>query len=134
KDMIVLCRFHEEKTPSMVITPAKNLYHCFGCNAGGSVLDWVMNTENLSLRHAVERLRGELGGSPAVAPLVAPTEPEVLAENEAGRQALLARVVEFYHHTLLHAPEAQDYLAKRRLNHPELVAQFRLGFANRTLG
>ncbi|MEI8663625.1 toprim domain-containing protein, partial [Xenorhabdus bovienii] len=38
------------------------------------------------------------------------------------------------HHTLLHAPEAQDYLAKRRLNHPELVAQFRLGFANRTLG
>ncbi|MEI8592471.1 toprim domain-containing protein, partial [Xenorhabdus bovienii] len=62
------------------------------------------------------------------------TEPEGLAENEAGRQALLARVVEFYHHTLLHAPEAQDYLAKRRLNHPELVAQFRLGFANRTLG
>ncbi|WP_038269569.1 CHC2 zinc finger domain-containing protein, partial [Xenorhabdus cabanillasii] len=133
KDMTVLCPFHEEKTPSMVITPAKNLYHCFGCDAGGSVLDWVMKTEGLSLRHAVERLRGVLGGSPAVTPLVAPTEPEVLAENEAGRQALLHRVVEFYHHTLLSAPEAQDYLAKRRLHHPELVAQFKLGFANRTL-
>ncbi|MDE9448414.1 DNA primase, partial [Xenorhabdus bovienii] len=60
KDMTVLCPFQEEKTPSMVITPAKNLYHCFGCNAGGSVLDWVMKTEGLSLRHAVERLRGEL--------------------------------------------------------------------------
>ncbi|WP_237385463.1 CHC2 zinc finger domain-containing protein [Xenorhabdus sp. Sc-CR9] len=134
KDMTVLCPFHQEKTPSMVITPSKNLYHCFGCNAGGSVLDWVMKTEGLSLRHAVERLRGELGGRPAVEPLVAPTEPEVLAENEAGRQALLSRVVEFYHQTLLHAPEAQAYLAKRRLNHPELVAQFKLGFANRTLG
>ncbi|MDC9583313.1 CHC2 zinc finger domain-containing protein, partial [Xenorhabdus sp. PR6a] len=62
KDMTVLCPFHQEKTPSMVITPAKNLYHCFGCDAGGSVLDWVMKTEGLSLRHAVERLRGVLGG------------------------------------------------------------------------
>ncbi|MDC9591943.1 DNA primase, partial [Xenorhabdus sp. XENO-10] len=44
------------------------------------------------------------------------------------------RVAEFYHHTLLNAPEAQAYLTKRRLNHPELVAQFKLGFANRTLG
>ncbi|MBD2812686.1 DNA primase, partial [Xenorhabdus sp. Vera] len=96
KDMAVLCPFHEEKTPSMVITPSKNLYHCFGCNAGGSVLDWVMKTEGLSLRHAVERLRGVLGGSPAVTPLVAPTEPEVLADDENGRQALLSRVVEFY--------------------------------------
>ncbi|MBD2816643.1 hypothetical protein ID850_18300, partial [Xenorhabdus sp. Flor] len=52
KDMIVLCPFHQEKTPSMVITPSKNLYHCFGCDAGGSVLDWVMKTEGLSLRHA----------------------------------------------------------------------------------
>ncbi|MDE9545293.1 CHC2 zinc finger domain-containing protein [Xenorhabdus bovienii] len=133
KDMTVLCPFHQEKTPSMVITPAKNLYHCFGCDAGGSVLDWVMKTENLSLRHAAERLRGVLSGSPAVTPLVAPTEPEVLADDENGRQALLHRVVEFYHHTLLSAPEAQDYLAKRRLHHPELVAQFKLGFANRTL-
>ncbi|PHM44389.1 CHC2 zinc finger domain-containing protein [Xenorhabdus szentirmaii] len=133
KDMIVLCPFHEEKTPSMVITPSKNLYHCFGCDAGGSVLDWVMKTEGLSLRHAVEHLRGKLGGSPTVAPLVAPTEPEVLADDENGRQALLHRVVEFYHHTLLSAPEAQDYLARRRLHHPELAAQFKLGFANRTL-
>ncbi|EHW5551977.1 toprim domain-containing protein, partial [Escherichia coli] len=46
---------------------------------------------------------------------------------------LLGRVVEFYHHTLLNAPEAVAYLEKRRLNHPELVAAFKLGFANRTL-
>ncbi|EJP4037095.1 toprim domain-containing protein [Salmonella enterica] len=133
KDFKVLCPFHDEKTPSCVISPEKNLYHCFGCNAGGSVLDWVMHTEKLSLRKAVERLRAELGDNPSVQPLVAKDEPDVFADDEAGRQILLSRVVEFYHHTLLNAPEAVAYLEKRRLNHPELVAQFRLGFANRTL-
>ncbi|TKV13884.1 toprim domain-containing protein [Citrobacter sp. wls619] len=133
KDFTVLCPFHDEKTPSCVISPEKNLYHCFGCDAGGSVLDWVMHTEKLSLRKAVERLRGELGDNPAVAPLVTKDEPEMFTEDEAGRQKLLSRVTDFYHHTLLNAPEAVAYLEKRRLNHPELVAQFRLGFANRTL-
>ncbi|PPW36361.1 DNA primase, partial [Escherichia coli] len=121
------------KTPSCVISPEKNLYHCFGCNAGGSVLNWVMQTEKLSLRKAVERLKAELGDNPAVVPLVTKDEPEIFAEDEAGRQKLLSRVVEFYHHTLLNAPEAVAYLEKRRLNHPELVAAFKLGFANRTL-
>lgn len=112
RDFTVLCPFHDEKTPSMVISPAKNLYHCFGCDAGGSVLDWVMHTEKLSLRKAVERLRGELGDNPAVTPLVTKDEPEVFTEDEAGRQLLLNRVVAFYHHTLLNAPEAVEYLEK----------------------
>ncbi|WP_431890965.1 CHC2 zinc finger domain-containing protein [Pectobacterium colocasium] len=130
KDVVVLCPFHQEKTPSMVISPDKNLYHCFGCDAGGSVIDWVMKTEGLSLPHAVDKLRRELGSVPAAEPL----PPVADIANEQERQALLHRVTEFYHHTLLNAPEAIDYLEKRRLNHPELVAQFRLGFANRTLG
>lgn len=133
KDFTTLCPFHDEKTPSCVISPEKNLYHCFGCNAGGSVLNWVMQTEKLSLRKAAERLKAELGDNPAVVPLVTKDEPEIFAEDEAGRQQLLSRVVEFYHHTLLNAPEAVAYLEKRRLNHPELVATFKPGFANRTL-
>ncbi|WP_225182072.1 CHC2 zinc finger domain-containing protein [Pectobacterium aroidearum] len=130
KDVVVLCPFHQEKTPSMVISPDKNLYHCFGCDAGGSVIDWVMKTEGLSLPHAVDKLRRELGSVPAAEPLPPVTD----IANEQERQALLHRVTGFYHHTLLNAPEAVAYLEKRRLNHPELVAQFRLGFANRTLG
>ncbi|AOR61169.1 CHC2 zinc finger domain-containing protein [Pectobacterium parmentieri] len=130
KDFVVLCPFHQEKTPSMVISPDKNLYHCFGCDAGGSVLDWVMKTEGLSLPHAVDKLRRESGEVPVTAAL----PPVADIANEQERQALLHRVTEFYHHTLLNAPEAIAYLEKRRLNHPELVAQFRLGFANRTLG
>ncbi|MBS9430942.1 CHC2 zinc finger domain-containing protein, partial [Photorhabdus akhurstii] len=54
KDYVLLCPFHEEKTPSMVLSSEKNLYHCFGCHTGGSVLDWVMKTERLSLRRAAE--------------------------------------------------------------------------------
>ncbi|WP_146742164.1 CHC2 zinc finger domain-containing protein, partial [Lonsdalea populi] len=129
KDYVTLCPFHQEKTPSMVISPDKNLYHCFGCNAGGSVLDWVMKTEGVSLPHAVDKLRRELGSVPAAETL--PPVADIADEQE--RQSLLGRVVEFYHHTLLNAPEAVAYLEKRGLNHPELVTQFRLGFANRTL-
>ncbi|AIA72214.1 DNA primase [Pectobacterium atrosepticum] len=130
KGWVVLCPFHQEKTPSCVISPDKNLYHCFGCDAGGSVIDWVMKTEGLSLPHTVDKLRRELGSVPTTEPL--PPVADIADEQE--RQALLHRVTEFYHHTLLNAPEAVAYLEKRRLNHPELVAQFRLGFANRTLG
>ena len=61
------CPFHEDDTPSLVITPAKNLWHCLGaCQAGGSVIDWVMRAEGVCFRHAVELLRD---GSPVSAPL-----------------------------------------------------------------
>ncbi|WP_252357592.1 hypothetical protein, partial [Escherichia coli] len=65
--------------------------------------------QKLSLRKAAERLKAELGDNPAVVPLVTKDEPEIFAEDEAGRQQLLSRVVAFYHHTLLNAPEAVAY-------------------------
>ena len=53
------CPFHDDREPSLVMTPAKNLWHCLGaCQAGGSVIDWVMRAEGVSFRHAVELLRG----------------------------------------------------------------------------
>jgi DNA primase len=59
-DLIGRCPFHEDKTPSLVITPAKNLWHCLGaCQAGGTVIDWVMRAEGVSFRHAVELLQNE---------------------------------------------------------------------------
>ena len=57
-DLLGLCPFHADKTPSLVIAPAKNLWHCLGaCQAGGSAIDWVMRAEGVSFRHAVELLR-----------------------------------------------------------------------------
>jgi hypothetical protein len=59
-DLIGLCPFHEDHEPSLVITPAKNLWHCLGaCRTGGSVIDWVMKAHGVSFRHAVELLRAD---------------------------------------------------------------------------
>ena len=53
-DLVGLCPFHDDKNPSLVITPSENLFHCLGCGAGGSVIDWTMKTQHISFRHAVE--------------------------------------------------------------------------------
>jgi hypothetical protein len=56
-DLIGRCPFHDDHTPSLVISPQKNLWHCLGaCRAGGSAIDWVMKAEGVSFRHAVELL------------------------------------------------------------------------------
>src|SRR5262245_63141255 len=60
-DLIGRCPFHEDRTPSLVVSPGKNLWHCLGaCQAGGSVIDWVMKAQAVSFRHAVELLREDL--------------------------------------------------------------------------
>ena len=59
-DLLGLCPFHDDHEPSLVITPEKNLWHCLGaCQAGGSVIDWVMKCEGVSFRHAVELLQND---------------------------------------------------------------------------
>ncbi len=143
KDWIGRCPFHDDKTPSLVISPKQNLWHCLGaCQAGGSVVDWVMRLEGVSFRRAMELLRRDVGAAPVV-PIIADREPgkaaprvELAREAEscADDQALLCRIVDFYHATLKQSSEALAYLASRGLEHPELIDTFRLGFANRTLG
>ena len=60
-DWIGRCPFHDDTTPSLVITPAKNLWYRLGaCQTGGSIIDWVMRYHGLSFRHAVDRLRAEV--------------------------------------------------------------------------
>jgi DNA primase len=59
-DLLGRCPFHDDKTPSLVVSPKKNLWHCLGaCQTGGSVIDWVMKTRGISFRHAVELLRAD---------------------------------------------------------------------------
>nr|WP_284502592.1 CHC2 zinc finger domain-containing protein [Caballeronia sp. ATUFL_F2_KS42] len=64
KDWRGRCPFHEDSTPSLVVSPAKNLWNCFGCGVGGGPVDWVMKARGVSFRHAVELLRE---GMPALA-------------------------------------------------------------------
>ena len=134
KDYVMLCPFHAEKTPSMVISPAKNLYHCFGCGAAGSVIDWQMKTGSQSLPDAVKALRGAESASTSTSSLAAvPVAPapvrQTLSDLDDDGQALLNQVIDHYHRQLLESPEAHEWLVRRGLNHPELVSHFRLGFA-----
>jgi len=131
KDRIGHCPFHADKTPSLVVSPKTNLWHCLGaCQAGGSVIDWVMRSEGVSFREAVERLREQTGEGVAV--IATPVVSTAVAS--ADDAALLRNVVDYYHATLKQSPEALAYLARRGLDHAEVVDHFRLGFANRTLG
>jgi DNA primase len=57
KDWLGRCPWHADDTASLVVTPAKNLWHCFGCGIGGGPIDWVMKHRGVSFRHAVELLR-----------------------------------------------------------------------------
>ena len=138
-DLVGKCPFHDDRTPSLVITPAKNLWHCMGaCNAGGTAIDWVMKAEGISFRHAVELLRKDdvpLAASP-IQPVKKSTVPKLPAPltAEAEDRELLLEVVGFYQAALTESPEAKRYLESRGLKSAEMVERFRLGFANRTLG
>jgi DNA primase len=141
KDLVGRCPFHDDRTPSLVISPQKNLWHCLGaCQAGGSVIDWTMRLEGVSFRHAVELLRDGVApsrivsGERRVARASTVTKLPSPLERSADDRELLERVVGFYAQTLKESPEALAYLERRGLRHPELLDTFRLGFANRTLG
>src|SRR5438034_7462411 len=84
QNLLGLCPFHDDREPSLVVTPKKNLWHCLGaCQAGGTVIDWVMRAEGVSFRHAVELLREEL---PSLAASAAPaTRPARMAERSSVR-------------------------------------------------
>jgi DNA primase catalytic core len=147
-DLHGLCPFHDDRSPSLVINPEKNLWHCLGaCQAGGTVIDWVMRAEGVSFRHAVELLREGLPAlaatttSPAkrgrqagkVAKHSTVTKLDAPVEQQAADDRVLERVVGFYHEALKESPEALEYLASRGLRNSEMIERFRLGFANRTL-
>src|SRR5437879_10024678 len=134
------CPFHEDKTPSLVITPAKNLWHCLGAwQAGGTVIDWVMRAEGVSFRHAVELLLND-SLPQAVASGVAPPKRSSVRklpapiERDAEDAKLLSQVIEYYHETLIASSEALDYLKRRGIGSEEAIQTFKLGYANRTLG
>ena len=120
KDRLGVCPFHEDGEPSLVVTPSKNLFHCFGCGAAGGPIDWVMRKEFVP-------------GEDVPSPRTARTPPAPVS-LDADDQAVLRQVVGFYHETLKSSPEALDYLKARGIAHPEAIERFKLGYANRTLG
>lgn len=135
KDLHGRCPFHDDHTPSLVVSPGKNLWHCLGaCQVGGGPIDWVMKAEGVSFRHAVELLRND---APLGAGIVKQATVRKLAAPvaaDADDAELLDQVIGYYHDTLKQSPEALAYLDRRGIRSDEAIDRFRLGFANRTLG
>jgi DNA primase len=132
------CPFHSDKTPSFVVTPGKNLFHCLGCGAGGTVIDFIMRHDGLSFRHAVEVLKS--GQAKALMVTASPTKKTTVPKlpapvaYDADDQTLLGQVIDYYQERLKESPAALAYLEKRGLRSEEAITTFRLGFADRTLG
>jgi DNA primase len=126
-NFIALCPFHKEKTPSFNVHPGKQIYHCFGCGAGGDVFGFVMKYENLPFMDAVRKLaeRGGVHIEVEQAP-GAPTRDEKDALYKLHEAVTL-----FFHQNLLSEKAAEPgraYLKKRQIP-VEVIKRWRLGYA-----
>ena len=136
KDFIGQCPFHEDDTASLVVTPGKNLWHCFGCGVGGGPIDWIIKKNGVSFRHAVELLREglpSLAADGAVKRSTVRALPAPVAFDADDAQ-LLRDTVAYYHERLKQSPEALAYLERRGIANAEAIDRFRLGVADRSLG
>jgi DNA primase len=126
-----LCPFHTEKTPSFSVSPAKGVYYCFGCGAGGDAIRFLREVEHLDFTEAVERLAKDAG-------VTLRYEGDSAAERRAmSRRQSLNRANEqafdLYHRVLLDGREGEDartYLAERGIER-EMIEAFGIGYAPR---
>ena len=116
-----LCPFHVEKTPSFYVDPVKGVYHCFGCGASGNLFTFVMETEGLNFKDAVEYLAKKIGIT-------------IEYGSGADKRTPLLRILEFvsiYYVKQLEGSKgkvARDYLQSRSVNQ-ETIEKFNLGYA-----
>ena len=121
-----LCPFHNEKTPSFTVNDQKGFYHCFGCGAHGSVIDFVMNTQGMTFPEAVETLAGEVGME-----VPKPSREEVERQKERASLAEVMDAVAGWYRTQLRSQigkAALEYIKGRGLT-DETLDYFGLGYA-----
>ena len=128
-NMMGLCPFHQEKTPSFAVHPGKQIFHCFGCGVGGDVFKFIMLVENLSFPEALRRLAEKAGI--ALRETAGDETYDVNAKERAALQKIHDLAAKFYAGQLGNTAEgraARAYLTDRGLT-DEVVAHFRLGYA-----
>ncbi|MBV9311995.1 MAG: DNA primase [Solirubrobacterales bacterium] len=124
-----LCPFHDERTPSFHVRPLEKHYHCFGCQASGDPFTFVMETEGLDFKAALESLATRFGVK-----LETEGEDPAEASRRARRErlySLLGRAADYYARYLWEADEAagaRSYLEKRGIA-PDTLKEFRVGYA-----
>jgi len=140
KGYVINCPFHEEKTPSLSITPENNLWHCFGCGKGGSVIDFVMEMEHLDFREAVEKLMLKNGGAVVVEqddekPVVSKLTAVKKSSGIEKHHTLTQSIIDHYHKTLFNpsTPQGLDYLKSRSLGGLDTLKTFHVGYVDGSL-
>ncbi|MBI2587853.1 DNA primase [Candidatus Azambacteria bacterium] len=118
-----LCPFHKEKTPSFMVSPVRQSWHCFGCNKGGDIFSFVMEMEGVEFADALRTLAAKAGVALKPQDAKAKTERTKLHE-------ILNAAVEFYQNQFFNpeAKDALDYLKSRGLTKESLL-EWKLGWA-----
>lgn len=112
------CPFHDEKTASFVVSPAKQIYHCFGCGAGGDSIKFVMEHEKLNYPEALEKLASTYNFSLSYSD----------NKNAKPRSNLMEKVNERYQYLLTKKPQALSYIKERGI-YDSSVEKFGIGYA-----
>lgn len=124
-----LCPFHPEKTPSFIVSPSKQIFHCFGCHKGGDIFTFVMNYENMTFHEALSYLSQKAG---------------IKLENKTGKSevkssfkenlfAIQKEALIFFQNNFKISKEALSYLNERGIN-SESIEKFSLGYSKNAKG
>ncbi len=120
-----LCPFHHEKTPSFIVSPQKQIFHCFGCGSGGNVFNFIMKYEKIEFPEAVKMLADKAGVS----------LPKIHLHRDTMELEELYMInslaCDFFHNNLLKTEEAiraKNFLGERQIKE-ETIAKFKIGLA-----
>jgi DNA primase len=116
-----LCPFHKEKTPSFLVSPTRQIWHCFGCNLGGDIFTFVMKIENIEFKEALEMLSKKAGIKLSYENPQARSQKQRLID-------INKEATSFFEKNLYQNKEVAEYLHQRGLK-DETIKEFRLGWA-----
>src|SRR3989338_978067 len=124
------CPFHNEKSPSFMVQPEKQFWHCFGCSKGGDVFSFLQEMEGIDFSEALKILADRAG-------VKLDTYASEVNKSQKNRIVEInAKAAYFFHHFLLEmvaAATARDYLKRRELK-PETIEEWQVGFSTAKWG
>ncbi len=123
KDYAALCPFHQEKTPSFMVSESKQIFKCFGCGVGGDIFEFVMLIENFGFPESIQYLAERHG-----IPIPQASQPSAKDKQPARLAKIMETAVQFFQQFLKEKKEALDYLSGRQISE-ETIQQFGIGYA-----